>query len=129
MTNVDPETGEATTRLTGTLVETEKTTTRSGVSLEAELHPGSLHTTIAGVGVEATVVDALIDYRFVDFSEEPEQPSDFRIGEPGTSILNAFAFESHSNTDLLESRPYKLTNRSRFAGGNYEILRLILLQH
>ena len=98
VTSVDPATGEASTALTGTLVETEKRSTRAGGSVEAELHPGPFHTSVGGVGVETTQVHALIDNEFVDFAEAPERPSAFRLRENDALILNLYAFAQHTWT-------------------------------
>ncbi len=97
-TTVDPDTGLAETAFTGTLVETDKRTTRTGASVETELHLGTFHTTIAGVGVESNHVKALIDNVFEDFSDEAVRPSSFRLSQPGARITNFYAFGQHSWT-------------------------------
>lgn len=97
-TTVDPTTGEATTQLTGTLVETEKRTSRVNASIDADLHPTPAHTTLMGVGVDVLRIQALVDRTFEDFSAEPVSPSSFAVRDPDARITNFFGFLQHTWT-------------------------------
>ena len=94
----DPETGDLSTSWTGGLVEAVKKTTRYGGGVDVELRPAVAHTTIGGVGVEMTRVDALVDRKYLDFSTEPVTPSDFRVDPDRRLVTDAFAFAQHTWT-------------------------------
>jgi outer membrane receptor protein involved in Fe transport len=90
--------GSFSSELTGTLVQALKKTTRYGGGVEAELRPAAAHTTVGGVGVEATRVDALVDREFVNFSHEWTAPSDFRVDPDAGQIVDLFAYAQHTWT-------------------------------
>ena len=95
----DPETtltgSGAETRFTGTLVQALKTSERYGAGVEVELHPLPTHTTVGGVGVEATHVVRLEDVYYVDFDPDPVSGG-FRA-EPAW-IQDLYAFAQHTWT-------------------------------
>jgi outer membrane receptor protein involved in Fe transport len=97
-TTVDPTTGEATTALTGTLVETEKRTSRIRAGVDASLQPTPAHTTLVGVGSDILRIQALEDREFVDFSPEPVTPSAFAVRDKDAQITNFYGFLQHTWT-------------------------------
>lgn len=80
----------------GTLVETEKDSTRHGVGIEAALVPAAAHATVAGAGIEAVHVLQLEDLYFEDLSHDATQPSTFQAA-PGW-ITDAFLYAQHTWT-------------------------------
>lgn len=97
-TTVDPDTGALSTELTGTLVETEKRSTRLTPSVDIAVHAVPAHTTLAGVGYDVLRIGVLEDREFVDFSDTPERPSSFAVRDPDARITDAFAWLQHSWT-------------------------------
>lgn len=97
-TTVDPTTGEATTSFTGTLVETEKRTSRVHAGVDAALHPTPAHTSLIGVGADVLRIHALEDRSFVNFSSAPVTPSDFAVRDPDARITNLYGFLQHTWT-------------------------------
>ena len=97
-TTVDPTTGEATTALTGALVETEKRTSRVHAGVDAALHPTPAHTSLVGVGADFLRVHALEDREFVDFNADPVTPSDFAVRDPDARITDLYGFFQHTWT-------------------------------
>jgi iron complex outermembrane receptor protein len=94
----DADTGELETAWTGGLVQAAKETTRYGGGVDVELRPAAAHTTIGGVGIEVTRVDALVDRKYIDFASDPLTPSDFRVDPNRRLVTDAFAFAQHTWT-------------------------------
>ncbi len=97
-TTIDPETGEASTSMTGALVETEKRTHRFRAGIDASVQPSPAHTTLVGVGSDILRIHALEDREFVDFSAEPVTPSNFAVRDPDARITNLYGFLQHTWT-------------------------------
>lgn len=94
----DPVTGELGVAQSGGLVQAVKKSSRYGGGVDVELRPAAAHTTIGGLGVEVTRVDALVDRTYLDFAEAPLSPSDFRVDPDRRLVTDAFAFAQHTWT-------------------------------
>ncbi len=97
-TTVENEDGSFTTELHSTLVSAQKVTERYGFGAELRLHPSPDHTTVGGLGGEATHVTTLEDFRFEDFEPDPVTPSGFRVDDDRRAITDFFAFAQHTWT-------------------------------